>query len=225
MAKILIVDDDPHIREVIRFALAREGFATAEAADGEAARAAFAREAPDLLILDIMMPALNGTDLCQAIRRESAVPIILLSSRAEELDRVLGLELGADDYVTKPFSPRELVARVRARLRQPAPAPATSALRRGALLLDAERFAASWNGAVLPLTLTEFRLLGAMAAHPGRVFTREMLMAAAHGEPRIVADRTIDSHVRHLRAKLAAAGGSPIGTVPGLGYRFLDAPA
>lgn len=226
MPKIMVVDDDPHIRSVIRFALARDGFATVEAADGAAALDLFERERPDLIILDVTMPELDGTEVCRRLRRESDVPVIFLSSRDEELDRVLGLELGGDDYVTKPFSPRELVARVRATLRRAegrvtAPAGATP-LRRGPLSLDTERFEAQWHGQPIPLTVTEFRLLGAMAAQPGRVFTREMLMAAAHAEPRIVSDRTIDSHVRHLRAKLAALGAEPIGTVHGLGYRFLD---
>lgn len=221
MPSVLIVDDDPHIRAVVRFALARDGFAVSEAADGAAGLAAFRAEAPDLLILDVTMPEMDGTELCRRIRRESDVPVIFLSSRDEEIDRVLGLELGADDYVTKPFSPRELVARVRARLRRNT-APADDALRRGALSIDAARFEAQWAGAALPLTRTEFRLLHAMARRPGIVFTREMLMHAAHDDARIVSDRTIDSHVRHLRAKLAAAGAAPIGTVQGLGYRFTE---
>ncbi len=225
--KILIADDDPHIRNVIRFALARDGHATVEAADGATALGLLAREAPDLLILDVMMPEMDGTELCRRIRRDSDVPIIFLSSRDEELDRVLGLELGGDDYMTKPFSPRELVARVRALLRRrdgrvTAAPPAAGPLRRGALSLDAERFEAHWSGQPIPLTVTEFRLLQALAAHPGRVFTREVLMAAAHADQRIVSDRTIDSHVRHLRAKLAALGASPIGTVHGLGYRYQE---
>lgn len=220
MQRVLIVDDDPHIRAVVRFALARGGFAVSEAGDGEAGLAAFRAEAPDLLILDVTMPAMDGTELCRRIRRESDVPVIFLSSRADEIDRVLGLELGADDYVTKPFSPRELLARVRARLRRnPLPAEEDS-LRRGALSMDAARFEAHWAGTPLPLTRTEFRLLQAMARRPGIVFTRQMLMQAAHDDARIVSDRTMDSHVRHLRAKLAAAGAAPIGTVQGLGYRF-----
>ncbi|WP_149539552.1 response regulator transcription factor [Siccirubricoccus phaeus] len=220
MPKILVADDDPHIRSVILFALARAGFTAVEAADGPAALAAFAREAPDLVVLDVAMPGMEGTEVCRRLRQSSAVPVIFLSARDEEVDRILGLELGGDDYMVKPFSPRELVARIRARLRRqeaaPPPAPA-----QGPLALDAERFEARWQGAALPLTVTEFALLRAMAAQPGRVFTREMLMQVAYPDHRIVSDRTIDSHVRHLRAKLAAAGGAPIGTVHGLGYRFL----
>ena len=227
MPKILIADDDAHIRNVIRFALARDGHAVVEAADGAAALALLAREAPDLLVLDVMMPEMDGTELCRRIRRDSDLPIIFLSSRDEEFDRVLGLELGGDDYMTKPFSPRELVARVRALLRRrdgrvtSAPAGGEP-LRRGPLSLDADRFEARWADQPMALTVTEFRLLQAMAAHPGRVFTRDALMAAAHADQRIVSDRTIDSHVRHLRAKLAALGASPIGTVHGLGYRYMD---
>lgn len=214
MPKILVVDDDPHIRSVIRFALSRDGFTVVEAADGVAGLASCAREAPDLVILDVVMPEMDGTEMCRRLRRESRVPVIFLSSRDDEIDRVLGLELGGDDYVTKPFSPRELVARVRAMLRRLAPEPP----RAGALALDEARFEARWAGTALPLTLTEFRLLAAMARRPGQVFTREMLMAAAQG--RIVSDRTIDSHVRHLREKFAALGAEPIVTVHGLGYRF-----
>jgi two-component system, OmpR family, response regulator len=224
MPRVLIVDDDPHIRAVVRFALEREGFAVSEAADGAAGLAAFRAGTSDLLILDVTMPELNGTELCRLIRRESDVPVIFLSSRDEEIDRVLGLELGADDYVTKPFSPRELVARVRSRLRlRRDTQPTDDALRCAALSMDVSRFEAHWAGAPLPLTRTEFRLLHAMARRPGIVFTREMLMQAAHDDARIVSDRTIDSHVRHLRAKLAAVGATPIGTVQGLGYRFTEA--
>ncbi|MBW6399106.1 response regulator transcription factor [Roseomonas sp. HJA6] len=223
MPTILIADDDPHIRNVIRFALARDGLTVLEAADGAAALDLVAREKPDLLVLDVMMPEMDGTELCRRLRRDSDVPIIFLSSRDEELDRVLGLELGGDDYMTKPFSPRELVARVRAVLRRRdgrAVPPAAAPLRRGALSLDLERFEARWGDQSIPLTVTEFRLLHAMAAHPGRVFTRDVLMAAAHADARIVSDRTVDSHVRHLRAKLAAVEATPIETVHGLGYRF-----
>lgn len=218
MARILVVDDDPHIRSVLRFALSRDGFAVSEAADGQQGLAAARREGPDLIILDVAMPELDGTEVCRRLRQESQVPILFLSARDEEIDRVLGLELGGDDYVTKPFSPREVVARVRALLRRVAAMPGATPLRAGPLELDEARFEARWQGAPLPLTVMEFRLLQSLARRPGQVLTREMLMAAAQG--RHVSDRTIDSHVRHLRAKLAAAGGAPITTVHGLGYRF-----
>jgi two-component system OmpR family response regulator len=222
MPKILVADDDPHIRSVLRFALERDGFAVAEAADGAAALAAVAREKPDLLLLDVVMPEMDGTEVCRRLRRDSALPVIFLSSRDEELDRILGLELGGDDYVTKPFSPREVVARVRAVLRRPRAAPeATDAtILRGRLALHPDRFEAFWDGAALALTVTEFAILRALATAPGRVLTRDALMDVAYPDRRVVADRTIDSHVRHIRAKLAALGGDPIGTVHGLGYRF-----
>lgn len=224
MPKILVVDDDAHIRSVLCFALGRDGFVTAEAADGAAALAAVAREAPDLLLLDVMMPELDGTEVCRRLRGQgNAVPVIFLSSRDDEVDRILGLELGGDDYVTKPFSPREVVARVRAVLRRRAPAPAAAeaVLRRGALSIDTARFEAQWDGAPVALTVTEFAILRALAAHPGQVFTRDALMDIAYPDRRVVSDRTLDSHVRHIRAKFAALGAEPIGTVHGLGYRFV----
>ncbi len=225
MPKILVVDDDPHIRSVLLFALSRDGMEGLEAADGLVAIEVLARHAPDLVLLDLTMPELDGTEVCRRLRQRSDVPVIMLSSRDEELDRVLGLELGADDYVTKPFSPREVVARVRALLRrregrvvaQPG-APATG----GRLRLDPERFEASWDGRRLALTVTEFAILRALSARPGVVFTRDMLMDVAYPGGRVVSDRTVDSHIRHLRAKLSAAGGAPIGTVHGLGYRYAE---
>jgi two-component system OmpR family response regulator len=225
MLKILIVDDDAHIRDLIAFALKKEGFAICEAADGLVALQAAERERPDLVILDILMPELDGTEVCRRLRREGTVPIIFLSSRDDEIDRVLGLELGGDDYVTKPFSPRELVARVKAvlrrhRLAEAVPASAGKELRHGALYLDLESFSASWNGAALTLTVTEFAILRTLVAHPGKVFTRDNLMNSAYDDRRFVSDRTIDSHVRRVRTKLREAGGDPIETVHGLGYKL-----
>ena len=227
MPKVLVVDDDPHIRSVLCFALARDGFTTAEAADGAAALAAVAREAPDILLLDVTMPEIDGTEVCRRLRRHSDIPVIFLSSRDEELDRILGLELGGDDYVTKPFSPREVVARVRAVLRRrQAPVPdAGTALLRGRLRLEMAEHRAFWDGREVVLTVTEFAILRCLAAHPGRVFTRDMLMDVAYPDRRTVSDRTIDSHIRHVRAKFAALGAAPIGTVHGLGYRFAGEPA
>jgi two-component system OmpR family response regulator len=230
MPKILVVDDDPHIRGVLAFALERAGMAVAEAADGRAALDAARRERPDVIVLDVMMPEMDGIETCRRLRQESDVPVIFLSSRDEEVDRVLGLELGADDYVTKPFSPREVVARVRALLRRregrvAAPPPLPDPPRGGRLALDAARFEARWDGLPLALTVTEFAILRALAARPGVVFTRDMLMDVAYPQRRVVSDRTIDSHIRHLRAKLAAAGGQPVVTVHGLGYRYVEEPA
>lgn len=222
---LLLVDDDPHLREVLRFALAKAGFRTCEAADGRAALAAFDAERPDLVVLDVSMPELDGFECCKALRQRSPVPIVFLSSRDEEVDRIVGLELGGDDYVTKPFSPRELVARVRAVLRRASPAdePAPSTGRsvaHGRLTLDLDRYEARWDAATIVLTATEFGLLRTLLAHPGRVYTRDELMELAYDGGNLVADRTIDSHVRRLRRKLSAAGADPIETVHGIGYRI-----
>lgn len=224
---ILIADDDPHIRDVLRYALSRDGHAVIEAGDGAEALRLAAEKSPTLVILDVMMPEQDGLAVCRSLRAGSAtLPILFLSSRDDEIDRVLGLELGADDYVTKPFSPRELSARVKAllrrseALRQPAAPQAEGGLRHGKLAIDAERFIASWDGLSLPLSVTEFNLLKTMAARPGIVFTRDMLMDGAYADHRYVSDRTIDSHIRRLRAKLAEAGGDPIETVHGLGYKL-----
>lgn len=221
MPKVLVVDDDPHIRSVLRFALERDGFAVAEAGDGAAALAAVADQAPDILLLDVTMPEIDGTEVCRRLRRTSDLPVIFLSSRDEEVDRILGLELGGDDYVTKPFSPREVVARVRAVLRRrAAPAPQAPVVARGELRLLPDSHQAFWGEAEITLTVTEFALLRCLAAHPGRVFTRDALMDVAYPDRRVVSDRTIDSHIRHIRAKFATLGAEPIGTVHGLGYRF-----
>ena len=223
MPKVLVVDDDPHIRDIVRFALSSAGFAVVEAADGLAALDAFRRERPDLVVLDILMPELDGTEVCRRLRRESATPIVFLSSRDDEVDRIVGLEIGGDDYVTKPFSPRELVARVKAVLRrqQPREAPEPRLIRRGELELDLDACTAVWRGRTVPLTATEFGVLKALAAHPGKVFSRENLMAAAYDDHRYVSDRTIDSHIRRIRAKFGDPGGVPIETAHGFGYRLM----
>jgi two-component system OmpR family response regulator len=233
MPKVLVVDDDRHIRDVVSFALRKEGFAVVEAGDGAAALACAEREKPDLLVLDILMPEMDGTEVCRQLRAASAVPIIFLSSKDDEIDRIVGLELGGDDYVTKPFSPRELVARVKAVLRRraaPVPAeavgdPPHQVLRRGRLALDLDAHVATWDGVAIDLTATEFAMLRTLAERPGKVFTRENLMERAYDDRRYVSDRTIDSHVRRIRAKLAAAGGAPIETVHGVGYKLMAAAA
>ena len=219
---ILIVDDDPAIRELVRFALHRAGFATAEAADGRAALARFAAGGADLVVLDVMMPELDGIEVCRALRRTSAVPILFLSSRAEEVDRVVGLEIGGDDYLAKPFSPRELVARIRAVLRRGVPeaAPAGPVLHHGRLRLDLETLRASWDGRPVTLTATELGVLRTLLTRPGKVYSREELMDRAYATDRIVSDRTIDSHMRGLRAKFAALGAAPVETLPSFGYRL-----
>ena len=226
MPTILVVDDDPHIREVIRFALQKAGFATLEAENGAQALARFQEASPDLVVLDIVMPELDGTEVCKALRRISAVPIVFLSSRDDEVDRILGLELGGDDYVTKPFSPRELTARVRAILRRgksetPDPAAATEhRIEHGRLRLDLDRYAAFWQDQEVILTLTEFGVLRTLISHPGKVFNRDQLMDGSYQDYRVVSDRTIDSHVRRVRAKFKALGADPIETLHGIGYRL-----
>ncbi|WP_426956850.1 response regulator [Muricoccus radiodurans] len=228
MPRILIVDDDPAIRDVVSFALSRAGFEIVTASDGAEGLARAGDSAPDLIVLDVMLPEMEGTEVCRAIRRSgSDVPILFLSSRDDEVDRVVGLEIGGDDYLTKPFSPRELVARVRAILRRgaPAPVPASTAateevLRHGRLVLDPGAARAMWDGMEVVLTATEFGLLRTLMRRPGRVLSRDALMDGAYAVERVVSDRTIDSHVRRLRAKFAAVGAAPVETLPGFGYRL-----
>ncbi len=225
MAEILVVDDDGHIREVVRFALGRAGHSVREADNGRAALRAVAERMPDLIVLDIVMPEEDGLATCREIRRHSRVPVIFLSSRDDELDRVLGLELGGDDYVSKPFSPRELVARVSAVLRRTAAPVAENAarvVRVGALQLDLERHRCELNGGELVLTVTEFELLHALMGAPGRVLSRSQLIERAYDGDHHVTERTVDSHVRRLRKKLADAGIDPIETVYGVGYRLRE---
>jgi two-component system OmpR family response regulator len=221
MQKILVVDDDAHIRDVVCFALRRAGFQPLTAANGRAALEVAARELPALVVLDILMPELDGTAVCTRLRAKSDLPVIFLTSKDEEMDRILGLELGADDYVVKPFSPRELVARVKAVLRRKgATIEVEQKLTRGKLSIDSDEHVAAWDGSAVALTATEFSLLKAIAAQPRRAFTRENLMAAAYPDARFVSDRTIDSHIRHIRAKFQALGGDPIETVHGVGYKL-----
>lgn len=226
MSTILVVDDDPHIREVICFALKKNGFAPIEAENGEQALARFQETRPDLVVLDIVMPELDGTEVCKALRRVSAIPIVFLSSRDDEVDRIIGLELGGDDYVTKPFSPRELVARVRAILRRskgehhdPA-SPGGRFLEHGRLRLDLDRYIAYWQGQEVALTLTEFGILRTLLGHPGKVFNRDQLMDGSYEGYRVVSDRTIDSHVRRVRSKFKSLDAEPIETLHGIGYRL-----
>lgn len=226
---VLVVDDDPHIREVVRFALEKGGFRVTEAADGRQALARFGELRPELLILDITMPEMDGTDVCRSIRAGSDVPIIFLSSLDDEIDRIVGLELGGDDYVTKPFSPRELLARVKAVLRRRGaidrtgkgdPSAPAGGIRHGLLSLDLDRFQASWGDREVALTVTEFGILRTLLGYPGKVFSRDELMTGAYEHDTHVTDRTIDSHVRRIRRKFADAGGDPLETVHGVGYKL-----
>lgn len=225
MAQILVVDDDAHIRDVVRFALEKAGHRVREAADGRAALADFAVSPADLIVLDILMPEVDGLEVCREIRRTSEVPILFLSSRDEELDRILGLELGADDYVTKPFSPRELVARAKSILRRAQQPLATDSaarvIERGPLRVDIDRHLCSWNAQPITLTVTEFDLLHSLLGMAGKVYTREELVERAYGSGHHITDRTVDSHIRRIRKKFKQCGADPIETVYGLGYRLV----
>lgn len=226
--RILVVDDDPHIRDVICFALEKAGMAALTAQDGAEALARLDGEGADLIILDIGMPEMDGLEVCRRIRKRGDTPILFLSARSDEIDRIIGLELGGDDYVTKPFSPRELVARVGAILKRAkaiaaAPVEQDGILQRGPLTLDAPRFHAEFGGIAVPLTALEFSIMRMLAARPGIVFSRDRIMDAAYADNVHVSDRTIDSHVRNIRAKFAAAGcPSVIDTVHGVGFRLGD---
>jgi len=222
--RILIVDDDLHIREVIRVALRKAGMTVNEAKDGREALARFSADRPDLIILDIGMPELDGLDVCREVRKTSDVPILFLSARDDEIDRVLGLEIGGDDYVTKPFSPRELVARVNVILRRAARGPDTkdaAALSQGKLSVDPEQHVAEFAGTPLRLTAIEFGILRAFLTRPAVVFSREQIMNAAYQLNIQVSDRTIDSHIRNIRAKLSAANcDNVIETIHGVGFKL-----
>ena len=225
---ILIVDDDPHIRQLLAFALTKAGLEAREAEDGEAALAAVAANPPDLVILDINMPRLNGLEVCRRLRAQGDLPILFLSSRDDEIDRVLGIELGADDYVVKPFSPREVTARVQAILRRAggratpqSAATDASAVIRGRLTLNTEGWTALWDDREAPLTVTEFGILRTLASTPTKVFSRDAIIDRLHGPGFAITDRTIDSHVRNLRGKFAGLGGHDvIETRAGVGYRL-----
>jgi two-component system, OmpR family, response regulator len=226
MAKqILVVDDDRHIREVVQFALEKAGFEVIEAGDGQQALTLFKKHAPALVVLDITMPEMDGLAACREIRKSSDVPILFLSSRTDEIDRVVGLEIGGDDYVSKPFSPRELVARVQAILKRTtirqAAIDEVKQLTHGAARIDLYGHAAYWKDKPISLTATEFAILKSLLREPQRVFSRDRLMDAAYDGQVSVSDRTIDSHMRNLRAKYAKAGCKDlVETVHGVGYKL-----
>jgi two-component system, OmpR family, response regulator len=221
---ILVTDDDAHIREVIRFALEKAGMNVTLAVDG---RDALSRcnETIDLVVLDINMPEMDGLEVCKEVRKTSDMPILFLSSRDDEIDRILGLEIGGDDYVTKPFSPRELVARVNVILKRrvgvPKTVSTTKNLTQGKLRIVPAHHAASWDGLAVSLTATEFAMLMLLASQPSHVFSRDTIMSKAYEHHVYVSDRTIDSHIRHIRQKFAEAGCSTIiETVHGVGYKL-----
>jgi two-component system OmpR family response regulator len=223
---ILVVDDDPHIRDIVRFAFEKTGMTISIAHNGREALHKFDRNIHQLIVLDIGMPEMDGLEVCRQIRKISDTPILFLSARDEEIDRILGLEIGGDDYVTKPFSPRELIARVNAILRRarntPSPTPAvTKAMNHGALTIDPDAHTATFLGTPVSFTALEFDILRTLLARPGVVFTRELILDAAYAGNIHVADRTIDSHVRNIRAKMAVAGcDSVIETVHGVGFKL-----
>ncbi|CAG0931327.1 Alkaline phosphatase synthesis transcriptional regulatory protein PhoP [Thermoflexales bacterium] len=223
--KILVVDDELDIVKVVRAYLEQSGFRVITASDGQQALAAFRHEQPDLLVLDLNLPQLDGLDVCRTIRRESNVPIIMLTARVEETDRLIGLEIGADDYIVKPFSPREVVARVRTVLRRSTPvSEQPSLITLGALSIDPRKHEVQLHDRLIELTPSEFNILLALASQPGRAFSRMELLDAAQGEAYAGYERSIDVHIKNLRQKLGDEPRDPkyILTVYGVGYKFND---
>ena len=224
MATVLVVDDEPIVRDVVVRYLERAGFDTVEADDGDRARRLLEQETPDVVVLDVMLPGTDGFELCRWIRGRSSVPVILLTARGDEDDRIVGLELGADDYVTKPFSPRELTARVRAVLRRAeAPSAPSARIAFGDLQLDAEKREVRRGSDELQLTAKEFDLLWFLATHPRKVFSRDELMRRIWGYEAAFDTGTVTVHVRRLREKVEAVPSEPrhLQTVWGVGYRFV----
>jgi DNA-binding response OmpR family regulator len=225
--RILVVDDEPTVREVVQHYLEREGYRVQAAEDGPAALAAFGTNVPDLMVLDLMLPGVDGLEVCRQVRAKASTPIIMLTAKGHESDRIVGLELGADDYVVKPFSPKELVARVRAVLRrtEAATSGGSEVLRVADVEVDLPRMRVAVGGRSVELTPTEFQLLAAMVREPGRVFTRGQLLDAVHGVAFESYERAVDAHVKNLRKKIEPTPGHPryLLTVHGVGYRFADA--
>lgn len=239
MKHVLVVDDEAHIREVVDYALRREGFRVTLAADGRAALELYERQAPDLVVLDVMLPEIDGLEVCRVLRKKWRAPILFLSSRGEEVDRIVGLEVGGDDYLTKPFSPRELVARVRAVFRRyddaKAAAEAARPGRAGArgagsdagravltharIHIDFERHEVRCGTELIDLTPSELAVLVALLERPGVVLSRAELVERGHGDGTVITERTIDTHVRRIRRKFGLHGLDPIATVHGVGYK------
>ncbi len=226
--QVLVVDDESHIRDVVQFALEREGFVVRGVADGASARLALAARAADVVVLDVMLPDVDGLELCREIRKTSRTPIVFLSARSDEVDRIVGLELGGDDYLVKPFSPRELVARVKAVLRRAEPSVESEGAKRplehGPIRIDVERHEVRVRGALVALTQTELGMLAALIERPGVVLSRGQLMQRAYAWDNLVTERTIDTHVRRIRQKLRPHGVDPITTVHGVGYKAAEVP-
>lgn len=216
--KILVVEDDPDIVEICSDYLKAAGYEVITAADGSKGLNMARREKPDLVVLDLMLPEMDGLDVCRALRRESDLPIIMLTARVEETDKLIGLELGADDYITKPFSPRELVARVRVVLRRIANDPSSEVLRVGEVTLDRAHYEVQLPGKIVSLTPTEFEILATLMSQPRRIFSRSQLTSAVHGTTFESYERAINSHINNLRRKLEP--GEYIITIHGVGYKF-----
>ncbi len=215
---VLIIEDEPKLAALLHDYLGASGYRVSVLDSGAGAIDWVRTHAPDAILLDISLPGEDGLSICRGVRAFSGVPILMVTARVEEIDRLLGLELGADDYICKPFSPREVVARVKAVLRR---AASHSALPPpSAIVLDEERFEARVHGRALALTPIEFRLLRKLAGQPGRVFSRAQLIEALYEDHRVVSDRTVDSHIKNLRRKLVELGEDPISAVYGIGYRF-----
>jgi two-component system response regulator BaeR len=219
MPRILVVEDEPRLAALVRDYLVAGGMQADIVDRGDEVEARVRAQPPDLIVLDLMLPGLDGLSVCRALRRFSDVPILMLTARVEEVDRLIGLEAGADDYVCKPFSPREVVARVKVILRRPRVAVAAAA---SGLHMDRTAMTASVNGVLLDLTPLEWRLLAVFAASPGRVFSRDQLLDHLHDDQRAISDRAVDSHVKNLRRKLERVlpGEEPIRSIYGVGYRF-----
>jgi two-component system, OmpR family, response regulator len=221
--KILVIEDDPRISDVIEYALKGAGYETTTIRRGRDGIERVGESLPDLIVLDIGLPDIDGFEVCRAIRKHSDVPIIFLTSRSDEIDRIVGLEIGGDDYVVKPFSPREMVARVKAVLRRQQRSPVTATENRvqhGPIAIDLERFRVSCGKCEIALTAQEFKLVELFVRHPGRVFTRQQLLNRAWGDGGLVTDRTIDAHIKALRRKFGDV--DFIETVRGIGYRARD---
>lgn len=222
--RILIIEDDRDIVDLLAFNLHEENYKTLTAHDGREGLAIAIRLQPDLIILDIMLPAMDGFEVCRELKAEKQtmnIPIIMLSARSQETDKVVGLELGADDYVTKPFSPRELIARVRAILRRNRRTPITPKLHHGLLILDSMKHKVTIEGQQIDLTTTEFKLLDYLAGKPGQVLSRDRILETISGDDTMVCDRTVDAHIKSLRRKLGPCK-NYIETVRGIGYRFKE---
>ena len=226
--RILLVDDEQPIQTLLSFPLQRDGYEVVQASDGREALARFSEQTFDLVVLDVMMPRMDGLEVCRRLRARSSVPIIMLTAKSEEIDKVLGLELGADDYITKPFSMREFRSRVKAALRRSGMARTDTDDERPidvrGLRIDPGKRTVARNGDVVPTTYVEFEILAALARSPGRVFTRDMLLSRVWGDSAYRDPRTIDVHIRHLREKIETDPKEPefIFTVRGVGYRFRD---